>query len=163
MVALTFVVLLGACGAADKDRFRVAGGSMEPGIEAGTTVVADPVTDGGYQGRRGDVVVFQRPNSWPAEGGDTLVKRVIAIGGETVACCDRLGRVTVDNVALDEPYLGDNAPLHAPAGTCRGRQFGPVAVAADHVFVLGDTRLLSVDSACHGPIPVSAVVGIVKQ
>ena len=41
----------------------------------------------------------------PAAGEEDLIKRVIGVGGDTVACCDEQGRVTVNDVPLDEPYL----------------------------------------------------------
>lgn len=158
-IVLALTLVLVGCGG--DNRYQVDSGSMEPTIKAGSTVVADEVAAGRYEGRRGDIVVFRRPASWPPEAGDILVKRVVATGGETVACCDQQGRVTVDGHALDEPYLGTNAPLDGPAGGCGGRRFGPVTVPADDLFVLGDTRLISVDSACHGPIPADAVIGVV--
>lgn len=138
---------------------------MEPGIKAGTTVEADDVTGGTYQGHRGDIVVIRRPESWPAESGsgDILVKRVLAVAGDTVARCDEAGRVTVNGTALDEEYLGEMAPITDATDGCRGRQFGPVAVPEGQVFLLGDVRLISVDSACHGPVPTAAVVGIVRS
>ncbi|MCP5682633.1 S26 family signal peptidase, partial [Klebsiella pneumoniae] len=75
-----------------------------------------------------DVVVFKDPGGWlgvaPELGpvqkvlstiglyptGGHLVKRVIAVGGDTVACCDRRGRVTVNGTALEEgSYLKDGS------------------------------------------------------
>jgi signal peptidase I len=159
---MSMIVLLAACDGAGTNRYRVPNGSMEPGIKAGATVTAEEAGEGTYRGRRGDVVVFQRPDSWPTEVGDTLVKRVIAVAGETVACCDESGRVTVDGAVLDEPYLGSNAPLTAASNGCRGRRFGPATVPDDHVFLLGDSRLISVDSACHGPVPTADVIGVVR-
>jgi hypothetical protein len=70
------------------------------------------------------VVVFRAPESWADTAGHDLVKRVVATGGQTVTCCDPTGKVMVDGAALDEPYLGDNAPVDVPAG---------------QVFLLGDT------------------------
>jgi hypothetical protein len=55
------------------------------------------------------------------------------------------------------------APVTGATDGCRGRQFGPVAVPDGQVFLLGGTRLISVDSACHGPVPTAAVVGTVPS
>jgi signal peptidase I len=134
--------------------------------------------------RPGDVVVFRAPDTWqpeivasppsnwftgalleagravgiapPAE--DDLVKRVIAVGGQTVQCCDDQGRVTVDGEPLDEPYLYENTPLDR-------RWFGPVTVPRGRLFVMGDHRSISADSTKHltdrygGTVAESDVIG----
>ena len=133
---------------------------MQPGITAGMTVEAKNVEPGTYQGRRGDIVVLVPPVSWPKGPGDVLVRRVIATGGETVACCDRAGRITVDGAPLDEPYVVTKAPLDLPGADCDGRRMEQVTVPLDQLFVMGDARP-TVDSTCRGPVPASSVVGIV--
>src|SRR3954462_6840323 len=55
----------------------------------------------------------QRVVGLGAPGERDFVKRVIGVGGDTVACCDAAGRVTVNNVPLDEPYVFENNPLDA--------------------------------------------------
>lgn len=160
LAVLFLALILAGCGNTDTARYHIKSDAMAPTITADTTVTAKRVKSGSYRGRRGEVVIFSKPKSWPGEG-DVQVKRVIAIGGETVSCCDAAGRVTVDGSALDEPYLGQNAPLDGPAAGCGGRKFNVVTVPTDHLFVLGDTRLLSVDSACYGPIPSASVIGVV--
>ena len=79
-----------------------------------------------------------------AEGD--LVKRVIGVGGDTVACCDTQDRVTVNGTPIDEAYLypGDS-PGDAPPG-CSG-QF-EVSVPAGYLWVMGDHRSVSEDSRC---------------
>jgi len=88
--------------------------------------------------------------------GGHLVKRVVGVGGDHVECCDAEGRVTVNDVALDEPYL--KAPQQ------RQRAFD-VTVPEDRLWVMGDNRSNSEDSRYHqdlpgeGSIPVDDVVG----
>ena len=79
-----------------------------------------------------------------------------------IACCDVDGRVTVDGVALNEPYIGEDSSLDAPpdAGHCTPRRFGPVTVEPGHVFVLGDSRGISMDSRCLGTVPNDRVIGV---
>lgn len=89
-------------------------------------------------------------------GEKDFIKRVIAVGGDTVACCDRLGRTTVNGTALDEPYIYEPAPL-TPGDA--GRIFGPVTIPKGYLWVMGDHRAASADSRAHGYIPERVVIG----
>lgn len=77
-----------------------------------------------------------------------LIKRVVAVGGQTVEI--RGGVLLVDGAAVDEPYV---IPGRVAA------DYGPVTVPEDHVFVLGDNRTQSEDSRAFGAIPESSIVG----
>ncbi len=136
--------------------------AMKPRFSAGQRFTAKPVAAGGYRPRAGDVVVFRAPDSWGRRG--LSVARVVAVGGTVVACCDVDGSVTVDGVTLDEPYLGENSPIDATATVerCYGRRFGPVRVEPGHVFVMGDSRGISVDSRCKGTVPDDRIVAVVE-
>jgi len=91
-----------------------------------------------------------------APGEKDFIKRVVAVGGDTVACCDNAGRTTVNGVALDEPYIYEPAPLTpGPAG----RIFGPVTVPKGYLWVMGDHRSASSDSRANGVIPERVVIG----
>ena len=147
--------------AGETERFTQGGVSMEPTVKAGQVITARTV-DGGYQPRHGDIVLF-RPNggSWGGSGAP-LLKRVIAVGGEAVACCDPSGRVTVNGKPLAEPYVAEDAPLDLPPDPnyCGSRRFAPVVVPEDAVFVMGDNRAKSNDSRCAGPIPTASVFAV---
>jgi signal peptidase I len=123
--------------------------SMEPTIRQGQTFDAKPVRHGKYTPRRGDVVVFTMP-SWSA---GSFVKRVVAIAGDTIACCSD-GKVTLGGAPLSEPYL---APTN---GSQAG--FGPVTVPPGRLWVMGDNRDMSADSRLSGrdTVPATAVIGI---
>ena len=155
----------------------------------------------------GDVIVFKAPIGWddeptprppgnpvlkgvrwvgqlvglvPPDEND-LVKRVIAIGGQTVQCCDSQGRVQVSDSgpggpfhSLDEPFvyqdlLWDQAdrPGQRPADDDQ-RTFGPVTVPAGRLWVMGDHRSVSADSRYRyanklsvdlSTVPTGAVIG----
>ena len=84
--------------------------------------------------------------------GGHLVKRVIGVAGDTVACCDKQGRVTVNGHPLDErdyvkrtPGVSCNGPM---VSDCR-RRWSTGPVPAGHVFVMGDNRARSADSSAH--------------
>jgi signal peptidase I len=147
-------------------------------------VLVDKVTYRFGDPQPGDVVVFRGPDSWvnteftvdepsstfgevvqqflslvglaPPDEKD-FVKRVIAVGGQTVSCCDSRNRVMVDNQPLDEPYI-----YYMPeAGPARQIPFGPITVPQGELWVMGDSRNNSSDSRIdgHGPIPVDNVIG----
>ncbi|WP_306362459.1 signal peptidase I [Nocardia sp. CC227C] len=98
-----------------------------------------------------------------------LVKRVIAVGGQTVQCCDEQGRVIVDGKPLDEPYAQYLYPyvpgLPYQDSRAQGREFGPVTVPEGNLWVMGDNRNESADSRAHmddeldGTVPIDDVRG----
>ncbi|WP_051580928.1 signal peptidase I [Pseudonocardia acaciae] len=166
-LALTVVALAVALPAFVARAYAVPSDSMEstlhgcPGCE-NDHVLVDKLAYHFGTPRPGDIVVFVVPTSWrnselPGEADTDFIKRVIAVGGQTVSCCDDRGRVMVDGRALDEPYI-HFAPEYGPAVQAR---FGPVRVPDGQLWVMGDNRNDSVDSRApnNGPVPVSDVIG----
>jgi signal peptidase I len=162
--------------------FWIPSGSMENTLEINDRVLVNKIVYHTRPIHRGDIVVFNGDGSWdpgpiPTNGnvfqqfangfasmfgfghpGDILIKRVIGLPGDHVACCDAQGRVTVNGVALNEGsylYPGDSP----------SEQRFNIVVPPGRLWVMGDHRLVSDDSRDHmgdpggGTIPESAVVG----
>ncbi|MFE9634478.1 signal peptidase I [Streptomyces sp. NPDC006463] len=161
--------------------FLIPSRSMEPTLEVGDRVLVDKLAYRfGDQPRRGDMVVFdgtgsfvrERPAGHPvgealhgvasalglAQPSDTdFVKRVVGVGGDDVVCCDAGGRIKVNGVPLEEPYVypGD-APSKVPFR---------IVVPVGTLWVMGDHRSQSRDSRDHlgepggGMVPVEKVIG----
>jgi signal peptidase I len=178
LVALLVVALVQAVAV---KVYAVPSGSMERTLAVGDRVLADRIAYTAGEPQRGDVVVFRARGAWATEappsrglvrdalvwlGGQlaigpgtdyTLVKRVIGLPGETVACCDSKGRVTVDDVPLEEPYVFEDHAFEAGSLDCESgirsvRCFAPVLVPDGGYLVLGDHRSASADSVvgCRG-------------
>lgn len=138
------------------ETFFIPSGSMEATLSKPDRVLVNKVVYRTRAIRRGEVVVFVAPASWRQPGEKDFIKRVIGLPGDRVACCDPRGRVTVNAVALDEPYLYRHDQPSAISFA--------VTVPAGRLFVLGDHRAVSWDSRRHpddhqGTIAVSSVVG----
>ena len=88
--------------------------------------------------QRGDIVVA----TVPAFSSEPIVKRIIAVEGDTVDIDFTLGVVYVNGVALEEPYIQE--PTLTDFGS-EGMSF-PLVVENDHVFLMGDNRNDSYDS-----------------
>lgn len=165
--------------------FSIPSGSMEQTLAIGDRVLVDKFTPWfGAKPERGEVVVFRDPGGWlegtPTASGDSvtgavqkalstvglmpsadekdLIKRVIAVGGDTVEC--KAGApLKVNGVALDEPYL------YPGATPCDDDPVGTVTVPRGKLWVMGDHRNNSRDSRWHhnqtgdGFVPVDNVVG----
>jgi len=115
----------------------VASPSMEPTLKVGTVLILDKFSLSGRTPRRGEIVSFRSP----VGSSHDLIKRVIALPGESVEIRDK--RVFVDGRELREPYV-----VHTRAGErLEGDDLGPLTVPDDGVFVLGDNRDESADSS----------------
>jgi len=163
--------------------FFIPSGSMEDTLQVGDRVLVNKVVYHLRDIERGDVVVFNGLDSWTPEveisepsnpiqralrglagafgiappGERDFIKRVIGVGGDTVEC--REGRVYVNAVPLDEPYLFPDDT------SCASGENFKVDVPRDRLWVMGDHRSASADSRAHqddpnqGTVPVDRVIG----
>ncbi len=114
----------------------VASPSMEPALKTGTLLVLDKLSLRTRDIRRGDILSFRSP----VDERD-LIKRVIAVPGETVELREKL--VFINGKQLDEPYV-----VHLrPEERLEGDTMSPLVVPKDSYFVLGDNRDESNDSS----------------
>ncbi|HET7476407.1 MAG TPA: signal peptidase I [Dermatophilaceae bacterium] len=165
--------------------FYIPSASMNDTLVKGDRVIVSKLTPGPFALERGDIVVFEDPDHWlddvaqpergplgaavaktlmfvgllPNDEGKHLIKRVIGLPGDHVVCCDEQGRLQVNGVSLQEPYV---RPGDEPSSV----KFD-IVVPAGRLWVMGDHRSDSSDSRFHpiggdgsqGSVPVDLVVG----
>lgn len=163
--------------------FFIPSGSMQNTLQIGDRIAVNKFASIYSDIRRGEVVVFKDPSHWlgtaeaptgssitrgiksglvtvgvlPDPATQYLIKRVIGVGGDTVMCCDAKGKLVVDGVSLNEPYI---FPGNAPSDS----KFS-VTVPKGFIWVMGDHRGDSADSRFHtddvhhGMVPLDDVVG----
>ena len=168
--------------------FFIPSQSMQNTLQPGDRVLVDKLSPWfGATPQRGQVIVFKDPGGWldgedlpapstnpvvrdfqsalstiglmPSTSDGDLIKRVIAVGGDTVVC--KAGSpVSVDGVALSEPYI------YPGATPCDNYPVGTVTVPKGDLWVMGDHRDDSADSRYQrqqdnggGFVPVKDVVG----
>lgn len=144
--------------------YVIPSASMEDTLGIGDRVVTSRIAADRGEIKRGDVIVFKDPANWLSvstteTGSEYLIKRVIGVAGDRVACEGNGAPVTVNGVAVDETsYLRPGAEPSEFAFS--------ITVTDGNLFVLGDNRANSADSRYHtgdgnsGLVPVSDVVGV---
>ncbi|PWC04188.1 signal peptidase I [Agromyces badenianii] len=167
--------------------FFIPSGSMSHTLEIDDRIIVNQLVPEVSPIERGDIVVFTDPGEWLPYRGDApaqpplaaafdwltaavglsapdsdehLVKRVIGLPGDRVACCNGLGQMSVNGVPLREPYA-----VHSPESTKASSVDFDVVVPDGSLWVMGDNREHSQDSRFHtdtptrGFVPIDDVVG----
>lgn len=135
--------------------FWIPSGSMEPTLQVNDRVLVNKISYDIEDVERGHIIVFERPDGWGVGNIKDLIKRVIALPGETVSV--EAGVVHIDGEPLDEPWLPEGAgtPDFFPESGC----VPECTVPEGHLFVLGDNRTNSDASNHFGFVPFDDVVG----
>jgi signal peptidase I len=123
----------------------VTSASMQPTIDAGGVVWINVLAPRLGPVEAGSLVSARLPD------GSTVVKRLVATGGQTVELYE--GALRIDGRELDEPY--------ADSRDMGGIFFGPIRVPEGSVFLMGDNRIESIDSRVFGPVDENDLQGVV--
>jgi signal peptidase I len=155
--------------------YRIPTGSMEPTLGIGQRVLVDRLGNDFFDPSVGDIVVFHPPEG-ALQGGDgvcgvafptdemcprptakesntTYIKRVVAVGGDTIALIN--GHVILNGKRQKETFA--NFSDCDIASNCTYTK--PIKVPAGYYFMMGDNRGNSDDSRFWGPIPDAWVIG----
>jgi signal peptidase I len=136
--------------------YKVEQVSMENTLLPGQFVLVDKLTPRWTPYSRGDIVVFDPPDTWAPNSSVPYIKRVIGVPGDRIELRD--GKVFVNHVKLEEPYVFEDggvgqASEPSPEGASEW------LVPTGDLFVMGDHRGESADSRSFGPIAISHVIG----
>jgi signal peptidase I len=153
--------------------FYIPSGSMMNTLQINDRILVDRLVPNVTPLKRGDVIVFTDPGGWLAgeqpaassaptnpvahafgaaltaiglgtqDSDNHLIKRVIGLPGDKVSCCNAFGQLEVNGVPIKEPYIT------VPAGGPDDAFTYSVTVPKGHLWVLGDNRDQSADSAYH--------------
>lgn len=140
-------------------QFYISGPSMESTMFQDNRVLVNKLSYRLHGIGRGDVVVFDRiTTDGEVVQHDDLIKRVIALPGETIEIRECV--VLIDGKAILEPYLNDyDIQQINLEDRCRVPELEPTKISDDHIFVMGDNRPQSFDSRMFGEIELDLVVG----
>ena len=122
--------------------------SMFPTLDEGDRVLVNKLSYKLHDVNRGDLVVFERPKGQPESQIKDLIKRVVALPGETIE--SREGTVYIDGKQLQEDYLVEGVTTE---------NLPRQEIPAGHVFVMGDNRSDSADSRVFGAIDEDTIIG----
>lgn len=131
---------------------RVDGSSMYPTLESEEVGITN-VFAAKYMGiSRFDVVIIHND-----EADEYWVKRVIGLPNDTVEVKDEI--LYINGEAVEQPFLDTDYVKDIQKDTVFTNDFGPVVLAEDEYWMMGDNRYRSEDSRVHGPFKESEIVG----
>lgn len=138
----------------------VIGSSMAPTLSEGDVLL---VSDLFYRPQKNDIVILQVDDPGHLTSTDRpLVKRIIAVGGDSVKINFKTWEITVNGNVIDQSYLGEHplgAHMNSYAIKPDANGICSFTVSDGHVFVMGDNRNDSLDSRSLGEIDERAIIG----
>jgi signal peptidase I len=161
-VALILAILLRAFVV---QAFEIPSGSMEPTLLVGDHILVNKFVYGWripFVGKRwpeirepdrGDVIVFV----YPVDRSKDFIKRVIAVGGDTVEIRDK--KVLINGRVTKDPHAYFSSDIVYPGGALPRDNMSPIKIPKGFLFVMGDNRDNSYDSRFWGFVPLRDVVG----
>lgn len=118
--------------------------SMRPTLDDGNVLLIDKLSYQFRDPRVGEIVTARLPDT-----GESVVKRVVAVAGDSIGFYD--GTMLLNDQPVDDSY--------AVRKDMQGYFWGPIVVPEGHVFLLGDNYYESTDSRSYGTVPVGAIDG----
>ncbi len=149
-IGLTLVIFLAIHASVQAS--TVHGVSMQPGLHEGEWVMVNYWSYRFGSPQRGDVVVFKPPIT--IQGAEYLIKRIIAIPGDTISISATA--VFVNGKQLNERYL---SPLPADGVETVTGVVSNLKMGKDEYWVMGDNRRDSLDSRSFGTVSRQEIVG----
>jgi signal peptidase I len=128
--------------------FIVSGGSMDNTFKDGQYLIVDEISYAFKNPERGDVLIFK----YPEDTSKYFIKRLIGLPGERVI-------VTNDSVVIKNDAHPEGITLHEPYLGSRSLGNNTVLLGIDEYFVMGDNRMVSLDSRAWGVLPKSDIIG----
>ncbi len=150
LLSIVLLIPLVLCGCS-KTRVEVDGHAMEPTLKNGDVIFADP-----FNGvpKNGDIILIQKKSDYTKP----LIKRVIAVEGQSLRLDYENERIFVDDTQISEPYIKDTTF----AGVNCNYNI-PEVIPEGKIFVLGDNRAVSLDSRSSkiGLVDVNEIIGVI--
>lgn len=135
--------------------YKIPAGSMEPTLLIGDHILVDR-SKSARNPRLGDLIIFE----YPEDPSKDFIKRVVAVGGDTVE--NRNKELFVNGKAVTENYAVHKESNMIPANQNPRDNFDPKIIPDRSYFVMGDNRDRSYDSRFWGAVPKDKVKGTVK-
>lgn len=128
--------------------FVVSGGSMDNTFKDGQYLIVDEISYRFKNPERGDVLIFK----YPGDTSKYFIKRLIGLPGEKVI-------VSNDSVMVQNAEHPKGMTLNEPYTGSRTLGNNSVTLGPDEYFVMGDNRLVSLDSRAWGVLPREDIIG----
>lgn len=122
------------------EAFKIPSGSMKPTLLIGDHLLVNKFIYKFGEPNRGDIIVFK----YPDDPSRNFIKRIIGVGGDTIQIRDKI--IYINGEPQDELYIQHVDSKIYPSEYSPRDNFGPITVAPNSYFMMGDNRDSSLDS-----------------